>query len=225
LHWHFLVSILSVVLIDLVLGGDNAVVIACSVRGLSRPQRSRGIAVGAACAVILRVAITFFAADLLGHRFLQLAGGVLILWIAVRLLQDAMPDAASARVTHDFWKAVGYIVAADVTMSTDNILAIAAVSKGNLSLLIFGLGLSIPLVVFASNLLSRLMDRYPLVVYLGAAILGRVGMEMILTDSFVAHKFHPAEPLRYFMQALAALAVVAAGRLRLEVRQQQTSHP
>ena len=162
---------------------------------------------------MLRVALTFFAAELLEGRFLQLAGGILILWIAVRLFHQAGPEAAGDRQFSSFWKAIGYIVLADITMSTDNILAIAATSKGNLVLLIFGLGLSIPFVVFASTLLSRLMDRFPFVVYLAAAALGRVGAEMIVTDAITVRWLHPSEPVRYAFEAVGAIGVVLLGRL------------
>src|SRR5690242_18352168 len=137
---HFILAGLTILLIDLLLGGDNAVVIALAVRALPPPQRRIGISVGAGLAVILRVALTFFAAELLQRRYIQLAGGLVILWIAVKLFTDADP-AHAARPAPGFWRAIWLIVVADVTMSTDNILAIAAASKGSLPLLIFGLGL------------------------------------------------------------------------------------
>jgi len=214
LIWHFIFRALSIVLIDLVLGGDNAVVIAFAVRTLPAAQRMRGVLVGAGCAVVLRVALTFFAAELMASRFLQLAGGLLILWIAVRLFGGAEAVAPAGQRPATFWKAIWYIVIADITMSTDNVLAIAATSKGNLSLLIFGLGLSIPLVIFASTLVSRLMERYPVVVYLAAAVLGRVGAEMILTDAIVIGWFHPPEAVRWALEAVAAISVVVLGRMR-----------
>jgi YjbE family integral membrane protein len=209
---HFILAGLSIVLIDLLLGGDNAVVIAMAVRALPQRQRRIGIAAGAGLAVILRVGLTFVAAELLQRRYIQLAGGALVLWIAVKLFADADP-ARARRGTSSFWRAIWLIVVADVTMSTDNILAIAAASKGSLPLLIFGLGLSIPLVVFTSTILSRLMDRYPFIVYLGAAILGRVGGEMIVTDAVIVQALHPGPALRYSVQALCAAGVVLAGLL------------
>jgi YjbE family integral membrane protein len=213
LDLHFLFNALSIVLIDLVLGGDNAVVIALAVRALPARQRIRGVAIGAGAAVALRVVLTFFAARLLEVRYVQLAGGVLVLWIAVKLFSDAEPGPRAGKELHDFWKAIAYIVVADITMSTDNVLAIAAASHGSLALLIFGLGLSIPFVVFTSTLLSRLMDRFPVIVYAGVAILGRVGAEMILTDSFVAKAWTPGELVRHLLEAAVAVVVVAAGWL------------
>jgi YjbE family integral membrane protein len=209
---HFILAGLTILLIDVLLGGDNAVVIALAVRALPDRQRRIGIAMGAGLAVVLRVALTFFAAELLRTRYIQLAGGILILWIAVKLFADADP-AGGSPAAPGFWRAIWLIVVADVTMSTDNILAIAAASKGSLPLLIFGLGLSIPLVVFTSTLLSRLMDRYPIIIYLGAAILGRVGGEMIMTDAVIVRAIEPPAVLRYGVEALCAVGVVLAGYL------------
>jgi YjbE family integral membrane protein len=212
MSFHFILAGLTILLIDLLLGGDNAVVIALAVRALPDRQRYIGTMIGAGLAVVLRIALTFFAAELLQSRFIQLAGGLLVLWIAVKLFADADTEHA-APPQPGFWRAIWLIVVADATMSTDNILAIAAASKGSLPLLIFGLGLSIPLVIFTSTLLSRLMDRYPVIIYLGAAILGRVGGEMVMTDAVVQQALQPAPALRYGVEALCAAGVVAAGYL------------
>jgi YjbE family integral membrane protein len=213
LDLQFFFNAFSIVLIDLILGGDNAVVIALAVRALPPRERLRGIVIGAGAAVALRVVTTFFAARLLEMRFVQLAGGLLVLWVAIKLFADAEPMESKGAEPHGFWKAISFIVVADITMSTDNVLAIAAASHGSLALLVFGLGLSIPLVVFTSTLLSRLMDRFPLIVYAGAAILGRVGAEMILTDTFVANFWHPSAMTRRMIEAAAAITVVGAGWL------------
>jgi len=209
---HFIVAGLTIVLIDLLLGGDNAVVIAMAVRALSPSQRRAGIIIGSGLAVALRVALTFFAAELLRSKYIQLAGGVVILWIAIKLFADAEPE-EEGKSAPSFWRAIWLIVVADITMSTDNVLAIAAASKGNLALLIFGLGLSIPLVVFTSTLLSKLMDRYPVIIYIGAGILGRVGGDMIMTDAIVEQNLHPGAPLRYAVEAACAAGVVVVGLL------------
>jgi YjbE family integral membrane protein len=164
-------------------------------------------------AVVLRVAITFFAAQLLQTKFVQLLGGAVILWIAVKLFKDTSPEEVKHLKPGSFWRAIRFIVIADLTMSLDNILAVAGASKGSLYLLIFGLGLSIPFVIITSNFLSILMEKYPLLIYLGAAILGRVGGEMIMTDSFVVQQFHPAAAVRYGAEAFCAVAVVVGGML------------
>ncbi len=208
----FLLDILAIVLIDLLLAGDNAVVIALAVKSLPERERRIGITAGAAFAVVLRIGLTFFAAQLLQIQFVKLVGGLLILWIAVKLLvQDAEEEGGGKEAT-TLWQAMLYIVIADITMSTDNILAIAGTSKGNVGLLIFGLGLSIPFVVFTSNLLSRIMDRFPIIVWIGAAILGRVGGEMIMTDPWVHATLHPPKWLEYGVQVALTVGVVAAGK-------------
>jgi len=209
---HFLLSGLTIVLIDLLLAGDNALVIAMAVRSLPPRERRIGITGGAAVAVILRIGLTAVAARILEIEYVKLAGGVLILWIAYKVLKDASTPPDSAPAPKRFWQAVWYIVVADLTMSTDNILAIAAASHGHFWLIAFGLALSIPFVVFSSNLLSKLMDRYPATIYLGAGLLGKVGGEMILTDPFIARTLNPSETVLYAVEAVLAIAYIAVGR-------------
>jgi YjbE family integral membrane protein len=201
-------AILSIVLIDIVLAGDNAVVIALAVRKLPAKQRLMGIALGSAMAVVLRVGLTFVAAQLLAVNYIKLIGGLLILWIAVKLLIDNTGDKAHGKEAGDLWQAVWLILVADVTMSLDNVLAVAGASKGSFGLLLFGLGLSIPLVVFTSNLLAKLMDRYPVIIYVGAAILGKVGGDMIMTDRLVMENFQPAPWLIHAVEGMLAIGVI-----------------
>jgi YjbE family integral membrane protein len=184
-----------------------------AVRALPKAQRMRGIAIGAGGAVVLRVAATFFAARMLQTRFIQLLGGILIVWIAIKLFSGAESSDDPIQEPRTFWRSVGYIVVADITMSTDNVLAVAAASHGSLPLLTFGLGLSIPFVVVASNILTRLMDRYSWIIYLGAAILGRVGAEMILTDAYTTSVWRPSNVVRYAIEAMAVVGVLIAGRM------------
>lgn len=180
-------AIFNIVWIDIVLAGDNAVVIALAVRNLPARQRMIGIILGAGAAVVLRVGLTFIATQLLTIKFVQLIGGVLILWIALKLLkQNEGPADEHGKGASGLWQAVWMIMVADITMSLDNVLAVAGAARGHFGLLMFGLALSIPLVVFASNVISQLMAKYQIVVFLGAAILGKVGGEMMLTDSVVA---------------------------------------
>jgi YjbE family integral membrane protein len=217
LNWDFFIGLASIVLIDLVLAGDNAVVIALAVRNLPEKQRFRGIILGAGAAVLLRVVLTFFAAQLLGIGFVKLAGGILIAWIAVKLFVEGNPDDSGHRECSTVWQAMWTIIVADLVMSTDNVLAVAGASKGNLFLLLFGLGLSIPLVVFTSSLLSRLMDRYPIIIYAGAAILGKVAAEMVLTDPWVAGHIHLSQSTGYAIEAACAVGVIVAGKLWLRL--------
>jgi YjbE family integral membrane protein len=204
----FLLAILSIVLIDIVLAGDNAVVIALVVRTLPRPQRLWGTLLGAGVAVLLRVALTAVAARLMNVNYIRLVGGLLILWIAVKLLRQEEPGKDGGRRAGTLWQAVWLIMVADVSMSLDNVLAVAGASKGHLGLLLFGLGLSIPLVVFTSNLLARLMDRYPIIIYIGSALLGKVGGEMIMTDRLTTTLLAPPAWLVGVVEAALAAGVI-----------------
>ena len=199
--------------IDLLLAGDNALVIALAVRALPKRQRRVALLCGAWLAVLIRVAVTFLAAKLLEVEYVQLAGGAFVVWIAVKVLRDARSQQRAAVSPSELWRAIGSIVVADLTMSTDNILAVAGASKGNVWLIVFGLALSIPLVVSSSTFLAFIMDRYPLTMYVGVAILGRVGGEMILGDPFVRRLLHPSDALRYGVELALMLAIVVAGRL------------
>lgn len=216
LSWHFVTGFFSIILIDLVLAGDNAVVIAMAVRSLPRKQRVRGIILGAGAAVVLRVGLTFVASQLLTISFIKFAGGALITWIAVKLFVEGAPEDKFRKEAKTLRQAVTTIMIADLVMSTDNILAVAGASHGNLFLLIFGLGLSIPFVVFTSNLLSMLMDRFPIIIYLGAAVLGRVAGEMLITDPFVQKVLQPGPVLRYTVEAVFTVGVIVVGKLWLK---------
>jgi YjbE family integral membrane protein len=209
---HFFSALFSIVLIDLLLAGDNAVVIAMAVRGLPKKQRRRGIIFGALAAVLLRVILTFFVSQLLQLSFVKLAGGLLILWVAVKLFQGG-DEEEGGKAGSSVWEAIKIIVVADATMSLDNMLAVGGASHGNLFLLLFGLTLSIPFVVFTSDLLSRLMGRFPVIVYAGAGILGKVSAEMILTDPFVHARFPVGKTGVYVGEVLLAAAIILMGWL------------
>lgn len=209
----FLGRLLSIVLIDLILAGDNAVIIAMAVRSLPQEQRRKGILFGAGAAVLLRVALTFFVSQMLQIQFLKLVGGILILWIAVKLFVEGAPEDGHYKKATTIGQAIKVIVIADITMSLDNMLAVGGASGGNLFLLLFGLGLSIPFIVLTSNLLSMLMDKYPIIIYVGAAILGKVGAEMIITDPAVASVFAPGKAIQYGLEAFFAVGVIVVGKL------------
>jgi YjbE family integral membrane protein len=211
--WAFFSSIFSIVIIDLVLAGDNAVVIAMAVRSLPKVQRRKGIVYGSLAAVLLRVILTFFVAQLLGLNYVKLGGGVIILWIAVKLFVEDEETGELHKEAATLWHAIKLIIIADVTMALDNMLAVGAASHGNLYLLIFGLGLSIPLIVFTSSLLSLLMDKFPIIIYLGAAILGKIGGEMIMTDPVIARLIMPSKLVTHSVELFCAVGVIIAGRL------------
>jgi len=210
---HLLYGVFSIVFIDLLLAGDNALVIALAVRSLQPNERRIGLLCGAAGAVILRVGLTFVAAQLLNVPFLKLAGGLFVLWIAGKVLIDASDPPDSVSAPKRLMLAIWYIVFADLTMSTDNIVAIAGASHADLRLMVFGLCLSIPFVVFSANLLAKLMDRYPALIYLGAGILGQVGGEMILTDNFIVHRLHPSDTVRYVIEGVLVLVLIVGGKI------------
>ncbi len=213
--WNYLSRLFSIVFIDLVLAGDNAVVIAMAVRSLPRKQRLKGILLGSGAAVVLRVIATFFIAQLLQVNYVKLVGGVLITWIAVKLLGEGPSGESETKEAGSVVQAVKIIVIADITMAFDNMLAVGGASHGNLFLLVFGLGLSIPFVVFTSNLLSTFMDRYPVIVYIGAAILGKVGGEMIITDPVIHGFLGLGKLAQYLVEAVFVAGVIGVGLLRV----------
>ena len=187
LGWNtgFLGGLLSVILIDVILSGDNSIVIALAVRTLPPEKRRLGIVVGAGSAAVMRILFTTIASHLMQVPYLKLVGGLLILWIAIKLLSENETSDVKRSKAHGLFHAVWIIMVADFTMSLDNVLAVAGASKGSHLLIWFGLGLSIPLVMFASGILSGLMGRFPIIVVLGSAVLGKVGAEMITGDPAV----------------------------------------
>ncbi len=218
LTWDFIFALLSIVLIDLVLAGDNAVIIAMAVRSLPRSQRTKGIIFGAGAAVLLRVACTFVVAQLLTMNYVKLVGGAVIIWIALKLMVEGAPEEGLKKEAKTIWQAMWIIVVADITMSIDNMLAVGAASKGNLFLLLFGLGLSIPFVVLTSNLLSMLMDKYPIIIYMGAAVLGRVGGEMMITDPLTVQFLQPSKWVQYGVEAFFAIGVIVVSKMWIKMK-------
>lgn len=220
--WQFCSALMSIVLIDLVLAGDNAVVIAMAVKNLHGRTRTLGIALGAGGAVLIRVACTFVVAQLLQLSFIKLFGGAIILWIAVKLLIQGAEE-EQHKEAGSLWQALWIIIIADMSMGIDNMLAVGAASHGNLFLLLFGLGLSIPFVVFMSSLLAKLMDRFPIILYLGSAILGKVGGEMMITDPWVHGLLQPSKAVEYGVMIFFTIGVVALGRFLVESKRKKAS--
>jgi YjbE family integral membrane protein len=209
----FLLGALQIIVIDLVLAGDNALVIAMAVRRLPGRERRLATILGAAGAVAMRVPLTFVASRLLTVEFLKMAGGLFVLWIALKVLVDASEPPETAVAPSRLLKAVWYVMFADLTMSVDNILAIAGTAKGSLTLIFFGLAVSIPFVVLSSNLLANLMNRYPVLVYLGIGILGKVAGDMVLTDGFVARVLAPSQTTIYIVDGVLAVGLILTGLL------------
>jgi YjbE family integral membrane protein len=216
--WEFFAAVMSIVFIDLVLAGDNAVVIAMAVKNLPERQRLWGIGLGAGGAVVIRVICTFMVAQLLNMQFIKLVGGAVIIWIAVKLLTESAKDECEDRECGSIWQALWIIIVADMSMGIDNMLAVGAASRGNLFLLLFGLALSIPFVVFMSNMLSKLMDRYPIILWAGAAILGKVGGEMMITDPWVLGLLNPPKWVEYAVMVFFVLFVCGLSKMILNRR-------
>jgi len=203
---------LSIVVIDLTLAGDNALVIALAVRTLPKRQQFWGRIWGSMGAVALRLVFITIITYLLKIPFLQFVGGVLLIWIALKLVRQQSGAEEHVRQGTSMWEAVWVIIVADVVMSLDNVLAVAAAAHGDLVLVVFGISLSLPLVVWGSGILARLMNRFAWIIWLGGGILGYVSGEMILKDRIVAGWLGPVgEPLHYPVPIALGLAITLLG--------------
>ena len=208
----FWIGLFKIVWIDIILSGDNAVVIALATRGLPAEQQKKAVMFGSGAAVLLRVALTVIAAKLMQLPFVEVIGGLLLLWIGMGLLksEDDAADSGNA-VKQGMLAAVRTILLADFVMSLDNVIAVAAAAGGNVLLLILGLAISIPLVVFGSTLMIKLMARFPIIVTLGAALIGWVAGETI-TNDHVLQGFVQAHPwVHYAAAAAGAVLVILLG--------------
>jgi len=176
------IQALKIIWINILLSGDNAIVIAMACRALPPRQRFWGIVLGAGAAVVLRIFFTVILQYVLELPWLRLVGGLLLLWIAIKLLIQDEPDEASIESSDNLWGAVRTVAIADIVMSLDNVLAIAAAARGNSWLIIFGLAVSIPLIVAGATLIMALLTRYPILVWAGAALLGWIAGELVMED-------------------------------------------
>ncbi len=207
-------SYIRIVLIDIVLAGDNAVVIAMAARTLPKRQRFKAILFGAMAAIVIRVAVTVVVSFLLRIPLLSALGGALVLWIAAKLLVEDVEAEGPTHEVKSFWHAIWIIAVADFIMSTDNMLAVAGAAEGHQSRILFGLALSIPIIMFCSGIIAGLMDRYPLLADIGAAILGWTGGKMIVDDVRVQPWFGTYETWAHWVvPAVCALGVVVVGRI------------
>jgi len=214
----FWVALGKIIWVNLLLSGDNAVVIALAARGLPAPQRGRAIVAGSGAAIALRVLLTAFAVQLLQYPYLKVVGALALLWIGVQLLVPDDPDEDGIHASAHLWAAVRTILIADLVMSVDNVLAVAAAADGGpqesrLLLLIIGLGLSIPLIIFGSRALLGVMERWPVIITLGAALLGFVAGEMLVSDRATEAFFGSAGQASTTIVELAgAVMVVLVGQ-------------
>lgn len=208
----FWVTLGQIMMINIVLSGDNAVVIAMASRSLPPRQQKQAILFGSFGAIFLRIVLTFFAVMLLDLPYLKLIGAALLAWIGIQML---VPDEAEEEIDghSQMWAAIKTIIVADLIMSLDNVLGVAAAAKGNLVLLIIGLAVSIPLIIYGSTFILKLMNRFPVIITIGGGVLGWVAGEMLITDPSIAAWVNgQAHWLHTFAPAMGALLVVAVGK-------------
>ncbi|VCU71740.1 Integral membrane protein TerC family protein [Pigmentiphaga humi] len=224
LHWS---AVFQIILIDILLGGDNAVVIALACRNLPHRQRLTGILWGTAGAILLRVLLIAFALALLNVPFLKIAGCMLLVWIGIKLLAQGKDEHGNVHGGTSILSAIRTIVIADLAMSLDNVIAIAGAAENahlghQLYYVIFGLCVSVPIIVWGSTLVLKLIDRFPVIVTLGAAMLGWIAGGMLMGDAFVLeHLGEPSAMLELTVEIAAALFVVVVGKWLVLHRRQQ----
>lgn len=216
LDWN---AILQIILIDILLGGDNAVIIALACRNLPERQRRVGIIWGAAGAIALRVVLITVAVALLQVPFLKMTGGLLLLWIGIKLIAPAHDehDAGKLHASDKLLAAIKTIIVADFVMSLDNVIAIAGAAEQadpsqRTGLIVFGLLVSVPFIVFGAQIILKLLDRFPVIVTAGAALLGWIAGGLIVGDPIAEPRLPPGDALKYAASAAGALLVVVVGR-------------
>ncbi len=215
----FWLAVGQIVMIDVLLGGDNAVVIALACRNLPPDLRTRGILWGTAGAIVLRVVLIFFAMSLLAQPYLKLVGAALLLWIGVKLLVPENDDHGSVKGSDRLWGAVKTIIVADFVMSVDNVIGIAGAAQGSgheghqMPLVIFGLLVSIPIIVWGSGLVLKLMDRFPMIITGGGMLLGWIAGTLAVTDPAIKDMIPQTDVVRYSAGIGCALLVLAVGKL------------
>jgi YjbE family integral membrane protein len=208
----FWIALGQIIVVNIMLSGDNAVVIALACRSLPPKQQRSAIIFGSVGAIVLRVVLTFFAVMLLKLPFLKLVGGLALLWIGAGLLSGG-DDEGDLQAHDNLWPAIRTIIIADFIMSLDNVLGVAAAAKGNTVLLVLGLAISIPLIIYGSKIILSLMGRFPVIITLGAALLGWVAGEMLVDDTSVSGWIEGhARFLHLAVPVLCTVLVVVAGK-------------
>ena len=208
----FWIGLVKIVWINIILSGDNAVVIALAARSLPPHQQKSAVLLGSGAAVVLRILLTIVAVQLLAMPYLQIVGGLLLLWIGVQLLGDEDEGEGESKEHGSLMAAVRTILIADLVMSLDNVIAVAAAAKGSMLLLVLGLAISIPMVVFGSTLMIKLMGRFPIIIVLGAALIGWVGGETIASDFIFKEYLAANQWIHYIAAAAGAALVIALGK-------------
>lgn len=210
----FWIAVLQIITIDILLGGDNAVVIALACRKLPDAQRNKGIFWGVFGAIGLRVVLIYFALQLLAVPYLKIIGGLLLFWIGIKLvLPEDQNEHGNVQGSSTLAGAIKTIIVADAVMSVDNVIAVAGAAHGSIVLVVFGIAVSIPIVVWGSKLVLTLMDRFPVVITAGGALLGWIGGGMLATDPVFPSVWREIVPhTAYLASGLGALLVVVAGK-------------
>ncbi len=207
----FWIAALQIIIVNILLSGDNAVVIALACRNLSRRQRRHGIFWGVLGAIVLRIVLTFFAMSLLVNPYLKLVGGALLVWIGIKLIAEEDTEhnvKASDRLLAAIWT----IIVADLVMSLDNVMGVAAAAKGSVPLIVFGLIVSIPIVVIGSQIIMRIIERFPVLVFAGGGLLGYIAGDMAIEDPAIAPWIAAnVSQTAVYVPAVGFVLVVAAG--------------
>ena len=211
----FWIGLVKIIWINIILSGDNAVVIAMAARTLPAHQQKQAVIWGSGAAVVLRIILTVVAAKLLALPYLQIIGGLLLLWIGVQLLSEEDEDEndSEEKKHSNLFAAIRTILIADLVMSLDNVIAVAAAASGSMTLLILGLAISIPLVIFGATLMVKLMERFPIIVVAGAALIGWVAGETIVSDALFQEYLAANGWLHYAGALAGAVFVVGVGKL------------
>jgi YjbE family integral membrane protein len=203
----------QIIYINILLSGDNAVVIALACRDLPPTQKRWGVIWGAAGAIVLRIVLTIFAVSLLELPWLKIVGGVLLIWIGIKLIseEEGQGDEQSVQASNRLWSAVRTVIIADLVMSVDNVLGVAAAAKGSVPLLVFGLLVSIPLVIAGSQIILKLIERFPIIILVGGALLGWIAGKMLVEDTALAPWIASNAAWIQWAGPLAGVAIVIAG--------------
>jgi len=221
----FWVAAMEIIVINILLSGDNAVVIALACRNLPHRQRTLGIFWGVIGAVVLRIILTFFAVALLTLPYLQLIGAALLLWIGIGLINEDDDGEHDIQASDRLFSAVKTVIVADLVMSLDNVIGVAGAAKGSLILLVFGLVVSIPLVVVGSQLIMKLIERFPVFVVAGGGLLGYIAGEIAVEDTAVKPWIDVNMPLLHYIAPITGIVLVVGVGKWLAQRTQATPSP
>jgi YjbE family integral membrane protein len=214
---------LEIIVINILLSGDNAVVIALACRNLPPHQRRWGVFWGAVGAIVLRIILTFFAVSLLQLSYLKIIGGVLLLWIGIKLIaEEDSEEGHDVKASDKMFSAIRTVVVADLVMSIDNVLGVAAAARGSLLLLIFGLALSVPLVIGGAQLIMRLIERFPILIVAGGGLLGFVAGELMIEDSAIVDWVHAHAAWLKWAAPVIGIALVVGPAKWMQARHERT---